>query len=229
MHIASTTNRTVRHTLQTLALAAAIWTAATLSYYWLLGPLGVEDGLNEAATFYSAFYTTWAAVAFLTFRRSHFGWLTTDKIRCHVRSGVLLAVVFFAIATIGIPSLPNLPFGSPDGPPHPFEMSSAYFLPKSTEILLQQLLIAVITIELKFRQLTDIKVAALVGLLFGGAHVMLAYIYPEPVIIIRLTVAAALLGALAPWLMLRLRSGFLVSYTVHWGLYALLAPLFWSG
>ena len=229
MHIASTTHRTARHTLQTFALAAAIWTATNLSYYWLLGPLGVEDGLNDAALFYAAFYTAWAAVAFLAFRRFHFNWLTAGMMRRYVGPGILLAVVLFAIATIGIPSLPDLPFGSPDEPPHPFAMSSAYFLPKSAEILLQQILIAAITIELKSRQLTDIKVAALVGLLFGSAHVMLAFIYPETFVIIRLTVAASLLGALAPWLMLRLRGGFLVSYTVHWGLYAWLAPLFWSG
>lgn len=229
MRIAPTTNRTARHTLQTFGLAAAIWAAATLSYYWLLEPLGVEDGLNDAAVFYAAFYTAWAAVAFLAFRRSHFGWLTAGMIRRYIRPGILLAVVLFGIAAIGIPSLPDLPFGSPDGPPHPFEMTSAYFLPKSAEILLQQLLIAAITIELKSSQLTDIKVAALVGLLFGGAHVMLACIYPEPFVIVRLTIAATLLGALAPWLMLRLRAGFLVSYAVHWSLYAWLAPLFWSG
>lgn len=229
MQIASTTDRTARHTLQTFLVAAAIWTAATLSYFWLLGPLGVEDGLNDAAVFYAAFYAVWAGVAFLSFRRSHFGWLTADMMRRYIRPGILLAVVLFGIAAIGIPSLPDLPFGSPDGPPHPFDMSSAYFLPKSAEILLQQLLIAVIAIELKSRQLTDIKVAALVALLFGGAHVMLVYIYPEPVIIVRLTAAGSLLGALAPWLMLRLRGGFLVSYTVHWGFYAWLAPLFWIG
>lgn len=71
------------------------------------------------------------------------------------------------------------------------EMSSAYFLPKSAEILLQQLLIAVI--------------------------------------IVRLIIVGSFLGVLAPWLMLRLRGGFLVSYIVHWSLYAWLAPLFWSG
>lgn len=228
MQIASITNRTARHTLQTFAVAAAIWTVATLSYFWLLGPLGVQDGLNDAPAFYAAFYTVWAGIAFLAFRRSHFGWLTADRIRRYVRPGILLAVVLFGIAAIGIPSLPGLPIGSADGPPHPFEMSSAYFLPKSAEILLQQLLIAVIVIELKSRQLTDIKVAALVGLLFGGAHVMLAFIYPEPFIVVRLTVAGSLLGALSSWLMLRLRGGFLISYTVHWGLYAWLAPLFWS-
>lgn len=229
MRIASTTDRPTRQTLQAFAVAAALWIAATVGYYWLLGPLGVEDGLNDAPVFYAAFYTAWAAVAFLTFRRSHFDWLTAGTMCRYVRPGILLAVVFFGIAAIGIPSLPGLPFGSPDGPPQPFEMTSAYFLPKSAEILLQQLLIAAITLELKFRQLSDVKVAALVGLLFGGAHVMLAYIYPEPVVIVRLTVAASFLGALAPWLMLRLRGGFLVSYTVHWGLYAWLAPLFWSG
>lgn len=229
MHIASTPSRTAKHTLQAFVLAAVIWMAATLSYYWLLVPLGVEDGLNDAAVFSAVFYTAWAAVAFLAFRRSHFGWLTAEMLRRYVRPVIFLAIMLFAIAAIGIPSLPGLPLGSPDDPPHPFEMSSAYFLPKSAEIILQQILIAVITIELKSHQLTDIKVAALVGLLFGSAHMMLAYIYPELFVVVRLTVAGSFLGALAAWLMLRLRGGFLVSYTVHWGLYAWLAPLFWTG
>lgn len=229
MRIASTTKRTARHTLQTFAAAIVIWTTTSLSYYWLLGALRVEDGLNDAPAFYAAFYAAWAAVAFLAFRRSHFEWLTVETINRYLPPVGLLAVVLFGIAAIGIPSLPGLPLGPPDGPPHPFEMTSAYFLPKSAEILLQQMLIAVITIELKLRHLSDIKVATLVGLLFGGAHMMWAVVYPEPLILFRLTVAALLLGTLAPWLMLRLRGGFLVSYTVHWGLYAWLAPLFWSG
>ncbi|RUO31247.1 hypothetical protein [Aliidiomarina soli] len=228
MRIAIATARTARHMLQTFAVALAIWTVATLGYYWLLEPLGVEDGLNDAPVFYAAFYTGWVAIAFLVFRRSHFCWLTAEMMRRYLVPAGLLAVVLFSIAAIGIPSLPGLPWGSVDGPPHPFEMTSAYFLPKSAEILLQQLLIAAITIELKSRQLSDTKVAALVGLLFGGTHLLLVFIYPEPVIIFRLTVGATLLGVLAPWLMLRLRCGFLVSYAVHWGLYAWLAPLFWS-
>lgn len=154
MRFASTTDRTARHALQTFAVAVAIWTAATIGYYWLLGPLGVEDGLNDAPVFYAAFYTAWAAVALFIFRRSHFGWLTAETMRHYVRPGTFLAVVLFGIAAIGIPSLPGLPFGSPYGPPHPFEMTSAYFLPKSAEILLQQLLIAAITIELKCQSVT---------------------------------------------------------------------------
>jgi hypothetical protein len=230
MPIVSTTDRTLKQTLQTFAAAVGIWTAATISYYWLLGPLGVQDGLNDAPLFYAAFYAVWAGVAFLAFRRPHFSALTAATVGRYILPGILLAIMFVGIAAVGIPSLPGLPLGAgSDGPPHPFTMTSAYFLPKSAEILLQQLLIAAITIELKARKLTDVKVAALVGLLFGGAHMMLAFIYPEPVVILRLMVAASLLGALAPWLMLRLRGGFLVSYTVHWGIYAWLAPLFWSG
>lgn len=229
MRIASTTERTARHTLQAFAAVIVIWTTTSLSYYWLLGVLRVEDGLNDAPAFYAAFYVAWAAVAFFAFRRSHFDWLTAETVIRYVPAASVVAVVLIGIAAIGIPSLPGLPFGSPDGPPHPFEMTSAYFLPKSAEIFLQQLLIATITIELKFRHLSDIKVATLVGSLFGGAHMMWAVVYPEPVILFRLTFAALLLGTLAPWLMLRLRGGFLVSYTLHWLLYAWLAPLFWSG
>lgn len=228
MPITSTNERTARHTLQTFAAVIIIWTTTSLSYYWLLGALRLEDGLNDAPAFYAAFYVAWAAVAFLAFRRSHFDWLTAEAMARYIPPASLLAVVLFCIAAIGIPSLPDLPLGPPDGPPHPFEMTSAYFLPKSAEILPQQLLIAVITIELKLRHLSDSTVATLVGVLFGGAHMMWAIIYPEPVVLFRLTGAALLLGTLAPWLMLRLRGGVLVSYTVHWGLYAWLAPLFWS-
>ncbi|SDY85019.1 hypothetical protein [Citreimonas salinaria] len=228
MRIASTTERSARHTLRTFAAVIVIWTTTSLSYYWLLGALRVEDGLNDAPAFYAAFYLAWAAVAFLAFRRSHFDWLTAEAVIRYVPAASLLAAGLFGIGAVAIPSLPGLPLGPPDGPPHPFEMTSAYFLPKSAEILLQQLLIATLTIELKFRHLSDIKVATLVGLLFGGAHMMWAVIYPEPVILFRLTFAALLLGTLAPWLMLRLRCGFLVSYTTHWLIYAWLAPLFWS-
>ncbi|WP_313137758.1 hypothetical protein [Paracoccus jeotgali] len=155
MRIVSTTDRTLKQMLQTFAAAISIWTAATISYYWLLGPLGVQDGLNDAPVFYAAFYAVWSGAAYLAFRRPHFGWLTAELVGRHVGPGILLAIVLFGIAAIGIPSLPGLPLGASDGPPHPFKMTSAYFLPKSAEILLQQLLIAAITIELKARKLRE--------------------------------------------------------------------------
>ena len=56
--------------------------------------------------------------------------------------------------------------------------------------------------------------------LFGAFHLSLALNSYNPVYVFRYTIAATIFGAIVPTLILRLRNGFLISYALHWGYYA---------
>ena len=98
-----------------------------------------------------------------------------------------------------------------------------YFLPKSMEILLQQLLVVALVLELKARFETYKKV--LIGYLicFGGAHVILFFYIGVPLYYATIMTSGSILSAfIFPRLILNVRGGFVYSYIIHFMFYVLL-------
>ena len=131
------------------------------------------------------------------------------------------ALAFAAFAWLVVPRLPQTEWTQTVSPVEFFWATSWYFLPKSVEILFQQLLIAALVLALRDTGLRLRKIAAVVALLFGAFHLTLALSYPNPLYVVRYSVAAAIFGAIVPYLLLRRRHGFLISYAIHWAYYAL--------
>ena len=61
---------------------------------------------------------------------------------------------------------------------------------------------------------------ALIAVLFGGFHLSLALTDVTEFYVARYTVAATLFGLIFPYLVLRLRNGFIWAFGLHWGFYA---------
>jgi hypothetical protein len=101
-----------------------------------------------------------------------------------------------------------------------------YFLPKSIEILVQQLLVTVLVLELFFRFHTLKKVVIGYVLCFGGAHIVLYLLNgaPTPYALI-MTGGAFLSSSVFPYLMLRVKGGFVYAYLIHFAFYVVLAML----
>ena len=205
----------------TVVTIAAAWGFSSLGYFRLEPILGAEVGYNDAPTVFALYYAAWSLAVFAVFRRTFRGGgdLTPEPLRL-VAVGALV-VVFAAFAVMVVPRLPETEWTRTNSPVEFFWATSWYFLPKSVEILFQQLLIAALVLGLRNMRLKLWKISLLVALLFGGFHLTLALSYPNPLYVIRYSVAAALFGALAPWLLLRVRHGFLLTYAIHWGYYAL--------
>ena len=91
-----------------------------------------------------------------------------------------------------------------------------YFLPKSAEVLMQQLLIVVLVLELHFRLHSLRNVVIGYAICFGGAHVLFFLINGAPTAYAAIMTVGALASALVfPYLILRVRGGLVYSYTIH--------------
>ena len=114
---------------------------------------------------------------------------------------------------------------------HPEEfylrMDYRYLVPKSFEVLFQQLVIVVLTLLLSETGLSVTAVVfAFLGI-FGLLHLpMLLVIGRGPGLYYG--VASVTLAAAFPVLILRVESGFLYSYAAHWFFYTVVAVLAWA-
>lgn len=215
MHVAA------RNLGLTVAAIAAAWSFSGFGYFRLEPVLGAEVGYNDAPVAFALYYAGWSVAVFLVFRGTFRDGadLTPEPLRLAAVAALIAA--FLAFALLVVPRLPVSEWTRTNSPVEFFWATSWYFLPKSVEILFQQLLIAALVLALANTGLRLWKISALVALLFGGFHLTLALSYPNPFYVMRYSVAAALFGAIVPWLLLRVRHGFLASYTIHWVYYAI--------
>ena len=95
-----------------------------------------------------------------------------------------------------------------------------YFLPKSVDILFQQLLIVALVLALAQREHDLRRISVLCAILFGGTHLLLALGGVPLMYLIRFTIFATLFGFLFPYLILKVRNGLVWSYSLHWTYYA---------
>jgi hypothetical protein len=119
--------------------------------------------------------------------------------------------------------LPALPPFDPPGGLSPPELPLAtpwYFLPKSVEILLQQLLVVALVLTLAAENCSLRRISLCCAALFGGAHILLAFGDVSWAYVARFASLAAVFGLVFPYLILRVPNGFAYSYVVHWGYYA---------
>ena len=202
-------------------MIAAAWGFSALGYFRLEPVLGVEVGYNDAPLAFALYYAAWSLAVFAVFRHSfrRAGDLTPQPLRLVAVLG--LVVICAAFAVLVVPRLPQVEWTRTNSPVEFFWATSWYFLPKSVEILFQQLLIAALVLGLRDMRLKLWKISLLVALLFGGFHLTLALSYPNPLYVLRYSIAAAIFGVMVPFLLLRVRHGFLLSYTIHWTYYAL--------
>ena len=209
----------------TLGLAllsvAALWSASSYGYYALVDALSLESGYNEAPFMFAAYYLIWTGLALLWFRKVLAGSLVRRKIMAHAKAMVPIMAVFALFVAVVLPSLPPVSvWRAPSDPPEFMFASGWYYLPKSADILFQQVLVASMiytAAQLKLR-LRTISIG--MGLMFGGFHLLLALDGFLPLYVARFTIAASLFGLVVPYLYLRLRHGFRWAYGLHWSFYA---------
>jgi hypothetical protein len=215
----------LRNLAGTLAICAALWIASFAGYFWLVPVLDAPDGYNDAPVAFALYYAAWVAVTIVAFRRTHFAFLNADVLRKNIGPVVIVALILYVAVTQGIPNLPGQRIDTLAGPSEVYEAGSSFFLPKSVEIVFQQVLIVAILLALSTSGLSVARMSLLVGLLFGGFHLTLLYVYAEPSFAYRYAIAATVFGAMVPYMILKIRHGYLLSYGIHWCFYVWLALL----
>ena len=212
--------------IRVLGEIVAVWTLANIGYYLVLPMFGLQLSYNSFPVAIALYFFIWAVASIFIFWKVYKRWFGFDS---HVwLSGVLslgsalvllvLVYLFSLLPVISGPSLSaytDILFATP-----------WYFLPKSIEILVQQLLITVLVLELFFRFQTLKNVVIGYALCFGGAHIVLYILNGAPApYSIAMTLGAFLSSLMFPYLILKVRGGFVYSYMIHFVFYILLASL----
>jgi hypothetical protein len=206
----------------TLLVSALAWGGSSIGYFELATFLRADIGYNDAPLFYAGYYALWALAVAYVFRQSFQSFTNFDIPPEHIAGFALLLIFFAAYAMFVVPQLPAMEWVKPDKTPVEFfDATSWYFLPKSVEILFQQILIAALVLALHQMQISLPRIMAIVALMFGGFHLTLALNGDNPFYVLRYSVAAMIFGAFAPYILLKLRSGFLITYAIHWTYYAI--------
>jgi hypothetical protein len=213
--------------ISTLAQIAAIWAASDLGYYWLLPALGVQATYNAGSIAITLYYVFWVGIAVITFWPVYRTWpqygrSTTFENR--LTSTIVWSLSFsgcILFAAYVLPWLPSVHWKESWNPPDIVLATSWYFLPKSLDILFQQLLVVALVLILSARQYSLRKISVYCAILFGGTHILLALGGVPIGYVIRFMVAASAFGFVFPYLLLRVPNGLAYSYVVHWLYYAL--------
>ena len=211
----------------TFAQIAAIWTASDLGYYLLLPALGVQASYNAGSVAITLYYVFWVGIAVITFWPVYRTWplygaWTTFENRLTsylVWSLSFSGCLFFAAYVL--PLLPSVHWKESWTPPDLVFATEWYFLPKSVDILFQQLLIVALVLTLSAQQYGLRRISVYCAILFGGMHVLLAFGGVPWGYVIRFMLSAAAFGLVFPYLLLRVPNGLAYSYVVHWLYYAL--------
>lgn len=210
----------------TVAQIAVVWVAADLGYYFLLPALGVNPSYNAGSVAIAIYYAFWVGIAVITFwplyaTWSRYGrWATFEnRYTSYIVWSVFFAG-FVAFAVYVLPLLPPTTWTESFSPPEVRVATEWYFLPKSIEILFQQLLVVALVLALSVQQFPLRRISLYCGLIFGAAHVLLVFGDTPTGYVIRFMIAATAFGFAFPYLILKVRNGFAYSYVVHWLYYA---------
>lgn len=213
--------------LAALGQIAAIWVAADLGFHFLLPALGVDTSYNASSVSIAIYYLFWAGFATIALWPIYQTWSHHAKWETFERRGVSLLIwtIAFAgsvlFAAYILPLLPAVNWTESWEPPEFVRANPFYFIPKSADILLQQLLIVALTLVLAAQKYSVLKMSAICAALFGGIHVMLVLGNVPLLYVIRFMISAGVFGFMFPYLILRIRYGLAYSYMVHWAYYAI--------
>ena len=209
-----------------LVRIAAVWILSDLSFYLILPALGLTGSYNGGSVAVSVHYVYWTGIAIIAFSPLYAEWLRTSPRAAFEQrfTSYLLWSVSFAgfvlFAAYVLPLLPPPVWDQSWDPPEVRVATSLYFLPKSIEILFQQLLILALVLALAARGHSLRRICGICALAFGSMHVLLALGGMPTGYVVRFMVAATAFGLVFPILILKAPNGLAYSYILHWIYYA---------
>ncbi len=210
----------------TLGQIAAVWVISDIGFYFFLPALGVPSSYNADPVAVTLYYGFWVGIAVITFWPVYRTWQlyvrwTTFENR--IASYIIWSLAFggfVLFAAYVVPTLPKIDWTERWNPPEIISATQWYLLPKSVDILFQQLLVAALVLALAAQKYSIRKISLYCAVMFGGAHALLGFSGVPVGYIIRFGISAAVFGLAFPYLILRVPNGLAYSYIVHWIYYA---------
>ncbi|WP_417807128.1 hypothetical protein [Thioclava sp.] len=207
-------------------IVAGLWLLSNQGYYSFVSGLGMGGGYDHEPVLFTAYYLSWAAAALWLFRPLIAAGLNRRTI---AREGLVFLRILGGLALFVVYALPLLPkvseLRAPSEAPEFMFASAWYYLPKSAEILFRQTLVAALVLTAARAGYGLLAITIGMAVAFGGFHLLLMFEGFTPVYVTRFTPSATALGALLPYLYLKVQAGFRWAYSLHWGFYALNATL----
>ena len=182
--------------------------------------IGLETGYDDAPFRFAAYRSGWTTLALAAFRIVRSDELMRPRLTGHAMALAPILAAYGAFVALALPLLPEVSvWRAPPRLPEFMFASAWYYLPKSADILLQQVLVAAMVRCAHAAGMPIRAIALMMATLFGGLHLTLALDGFTALYAARFTVAATLFGLLAPHLCVRKRRGFAWAYGLHWGFY----------
>lgn len=218
-----------RALLTRLLELAAFWTVANAGFFFIADTLGYTVSYNEQPLLFSLYYIFWAAVVLMYYAALFRSWMPhRDDARVLMYESAAFTTLVWCLLYV-LAQLPTIT--GPKIAPYTDLMlfSWWFFLPKSAEILVQQLLIAVLLVTLKEFFVTFPRIVLVYAATFGGLH---AAVYalasaPAPYETV-MTLAAIASSLIFPYFILRVRGGFIHAYAFHLVFYIILGMVMHS-
>lgn len=200
---------------QTLGEAAGVWMVANAGYYVVLPALGFSLNYNTAPFIIAGYFFVWFIIAVTAFRDILRTLLFENRLWVYAATILAAGIVVPALLV----QLSQLPIPHSSNPSYYSDILFAtpwYFLPKVADILLQQTLIATIILALAAHIRSLKTLSYTYAVLFGGAHVVLFLLSDTPSAYAAMMTGGALVSAaIFPYLILRVRSGFVYTFSIH--------------
>ncbi len=202
---------------------ASIWIASHLGYQMAKNIF--NDNLSYTANPLSItiYYVFWIIITLFAFWNVYIKWhIVKNELTSYVVS--LFIIGFIATYIIYImPIFPTINWAIGWKPPAELAFANGwYFLPKSTEIILQQLLISALALSFVNAKIEIKSLRLWCAGLFGSAHLLLVFGGPSLLYVTVFTICATIAGYIFPYLILKIRNGFMYSYILHWSFYAVI-------
>ncbi|MBW4962181.1 hypothetical protein [Sulfitobacter sp. CW3] len=215
-----------RTLLPTVAFVVVIWSVSSWGYSALVNAIALDSGYDDAPLLFAGYYLIWTVIVLLAFRPVFKGQLSRPALSGHAVALTPVLIGYGLFVAVALPLLPDVSvYRAPSDPPEFMFATAWYYLPKSADILFQQVLVATMVLRADRARMSFWGISIMMGVLFGGFHLTLSldgFLLPY---VARFTIAASIFGLVIPWLYLRTRHGFRWAYGLHWGFYALDAAL----
>ncbi len=209
-----------------VGVVAAFWAAANVGYYLLFPAFGYSLDYNVSAVPIAIYYFAWSLVGFAYFYRLFRSWAPSpERLWLYgLQSLTFAAAIGALIYTLSF--LPSL--RGPVLAPYTdlLFVTPWYFLPKAFEVLMQQILITTLVLEFYARFRSFSLTLSAYAFTFVGAHIFLFALGSAPAAYsLSITLWAAASTLVFPYLLLRVKSGFVYTYAIHLTSYTVLAVL----
>jgi len=206
---------------QIIAEIGSVWIISNIAYYLFRPLLGPAGGYNGRPVEMALYYLFWVAVAGIAFQHFYNGWKAVAHRPSTYASMLFLGTLIAGYLLFILPAFPQIQWDPAVRPPSELLFASPwYFLPKSMEILLQQVLIAALALAFTARGFSLKTTSYWCAACFGSAHLLLVLGGASAAYVLVFTSSAVAAALVFPYLILRVRNGFVYSYFLHWAFYA---------